>query len=214
LVAGILLGLACAGTAVAQPTTDPPAAAAPASPSPPAAAAPASPSPPAAKPEAAAPGDTGLPEVLYGTASLPEPVRKMRERLLEAARTGDIDKMRPVLESNETPPVVSLGEQQSDAIAFWKEQSGDGEGREILAILMEILEAGYLHVDKGTPQEMYLWPYFAQYPLEKLTPEQLVELFKLITGSDFKEMKEYGAYIFFRLGIGPDGTWHFFVAGD
>ncbi len=196
LVAGILLGIACAGMALAQPATDPPPAAAP------------------AEPEATTPGEAGLPEVFYGTSSLPEPVRKLREQLLEAARSGDIEKMRPLLEQQGTPPVVSLGEQQNDAIAFWKEQSGDGEGREILAILIDILEAGYLHVDKGTPQEMYLWPYFAQYPLDKLTPEQLVELFRIITGSDFKEMKEYGAYIFFRLGIGPDGTWHFFVAGD
>lgn len=205
LVAGLLLGLAGIGTAFAQTPSGPPAAGAP-----PAASKPAE----AAKPDLPAPGGGGLPEVFYGTSSLPEPVRKLRERLLEAARTGDIEKMRPLLEEQGTPPIVSLGEQQNDAIAFWKEQSGDGEGREILAILMEILEAGYLHVDKGTPQEMYLWPYFAQYPLDKLTPEQLVELFKLITGSDFKEMKEYGAYIFFRLGIGPDGTWHFFVAGD
>lgn len=204
LVAGLLLGLACTGTAYAE-TAAPPAAKPPAV---------APPSAVPVKPQATAPGEAGLPDVFYGTSSLPEPVRRLRERLLEAARSGDIERMRPLLDGQGTPPVVSLGEQQDDAIAFWKEQSGDGDGREILAILMEILEAGYLHVDKGTPQEMYLWPYFAQYPLEKLTPEQLVELFKIITGSDFKEMKEYGAYIFFRLGIGPDGTWHFFVAGD
>jgi hypothetical protein len=156
----------------------------------------------------------GLPEVFYDTSLLPEPVQRMRERILEAARTGDVEKLRPVLESNETPPVFSLGETQGDAIQFWKEQSGDGEGREILAILIEILEAGYLHADKGTPQEMYLWPYFAQYPLDKLSPPQMVEMFKILTGQDYAEMKEDGTYVFFRAGIGPDGTWHFFVAGD
>jgi hypothetical protein len=168
---------------------------------------------PALKPAAPAAGQ-GLPEVFYDPSLLPEPVQRMRERILEAARTGDIERLRPVLESNETPPVFSLGETQGDAIQFWKEQSGDGEGREILAILTEILEAGYLHVDKGTPQEMYLWPYFAQYPLDKLTPPQMVEMFKILTGQDYAEMKEDGTYVFFRAGIGPDGTWHFFVAGD
>jgi hypothetical protein len=27
-------------------------------------------------------------------------------------------------------------------------------------------------------------------------------------------MVEFGAYNFYRLGIGPDGVWHFFVAGN
>jgi hypothetical protein len=27
-------------------------------------------------------------------------------------------------------------------------------------------------------------------------------------------MKNYGAYIFYRSGITPEGRWQFFVAGD
>jgi hypothetical protein len=51
-------------------------------------------------------------------------------------------------------------------------------------------------------------------PLDRLTPEQKVELFKIVTGSDYREMADFGSYIFYRLGIAPDGVWHFFVAGD
>ncbi len=47
-----------------------------------------------------------------------------------------------------------------------------------------------------------------------LTPEQKVELFKIVTGADYKDMVDFGAYNFYRLGIGADGTWHFFVTGD
>ena len=61
---------------------------------------------------------------------------------------------------------------------------------------------------------MYVWPYFVGIPLAKLTPEQKVELFKLVTGSDWKEMQEFGAYVFYRVGIAPNGAWQFFVAGD
>jgi hypothetical protein len=71
-----------------------------------------------------------------------------------------------------------------------------------------------VHVDKGTPQEAFIWPYFARMPLKDLAPAQKVELFKIVTGSDFKEMQEVGAYTFYRLGIAPDGTWLYFVAGD
>ena len=35
-----------------------------------------------------------------------------------------------------------------------------------------------------------------------------------VTGADWREMTDFGAYIFFRAGISPDGVWHFFVAGD
>src|SRR5262249_1101 len=87
-------------------------------------------------------------------------------------------------------------------------------GLEVLSILLEILDMGFVHVDAGTPQDMYVWPYFAYVPLKELTPAQKVELFKIVTGSDYRAMQDFGAYIFYRLGIAPDGTWHFFVSGE
>ena len=80
--------------------------------------------------------------------------------------------------------------------------------------MLAVLEAGYVHVAAGTPQEVYVWRYFGRYPLDKLTPEQLVELFTLVAAGEYQDMLSFGAYISFRVGIGPDGVWHFFVAGD
>lgn len=153
------------------------------------------------------------PQVLYNTDILPKPVARMHAQLREAALNGDLQRLRMVLESNEMPPTLSFGE-TGDPIDFLKQSSGDGEGYEILAILADILEAGFLHVDAGTPQEMYVWPYFARYPLEGLTPDQKVELYRIVTAGDFSEMQAFGAWNFYRLGIGPDGTLHYFVAGD
>lgn len=154
-----------------------------------------------------------LPQVLYSTNYLPKPVARMHSQLKEAATNGDLGRIRMILESNEMPPTLSFGD-IDDPIDFLKQSSGDGEGFEILAILADILDAGYLHVDVGTAQEMYVWPYFARYPLEGLRPDQKVELFRIVTAGDFAEMQEFGAWTFYRLGIGPDGTLHFFVAGD
>ena len=61
---------------------------------------------------------------------------------------------------------------------------------------------------------MYIWPYFTRYPLDKLLGPQMVELFRLITAGDFQDMQDKGVYSFYRVGIGPDGTWHFFEDGD
>jgi hypothetical protein len=108
------------------------------------------------------------------------------------------------------PPTFSFGDVQ-DPIAYLKSLSGDSGGREILAILIEVFEAGYVHVDVGTPNEMYVWPYFARYPVEALTPQQLVELFKLVYAGDYVDMQDYGHYTSFRAGISPDGTWRYFI---
>lgn len=154
---------------------------------------------------------TDLPPVEYDVAKLPEPVRKLREQLMEIARTGDIEKLRPLMK----PGAPTLSDTSAgDGVEFLKTQSGDEEGREILAILLEVLEAGYVHADIGTPDEAYIWPYFARQPLDKLTARQMVELFKLITAGDYEDMKSFGAYIFYRIAIRPDGTWQYFIAGD
>ncbi|MEO1380814.1 MAG: hypothetical protein AAFU69_10765, partial [Pseudomonadota bacterium] len=83
-----------------------------------------------------------------------------------------------------------------------------------LAILQEVLEAGYVHVDAGTDTELYVWPYFFALPLDELNAVQRVELFKLVTAGDYEDMLSFGSYIFFRVGITPEGRWLFFVAGD
>ena len=154
-----------------------------------------------------------LPEILRDTALLPAPVARIREQILEAARSGDIERLRPIIDGNGITPTFSFGG-ETDAIAFWKETSGDSEGRELLAIMSEIFEAGFLHSGAGTADEIYIWPYFAEIPLDKLTPAQQVELYRLVTAQDVKDMREFGSYIFYRAGITPDGQWQYFVAGD
>jgi hypothetical protein len=153
------------------------------------------------------------PEIIRDLSRLPDKVRQTRQRILEAARSGDIDKVVTVMQSMETLPVFSFGGER-DPAEYWKTNYPDSDGLEVLGILMDVLESPFVHVDVGTPQEMYVWPYFYGVPLNSLTPPQKVELFRLVTGSDWREMNDFGAYIFFRVGIAPDGVWHFFVAGD
>jgi len=166
------------------------------------------------KPEGAAhEREEPTPELILDLSRLPAPVIKTRERLLTAARSGDLKELVTLMQGSGTAPIFSLNDDK-DPISFWKANYPDSEGVEVLAILIEILESGAVHVDKGTPQDMYVWPYFARMPLKGLNAAQKVELFKIITGNDYKDMLSAGAYNFYRLGISPDGTWQFFVAGD
>ena len=169
----------------------------------------AGPTPPMPPDERAGNADATLPVVEYDFSKLPTPVRRIREQIIEAAATGDPEKLRPIIEAGGEPPQFSLNDTGDDPIAFLKSESGDEGGREILAILLDVLNAGYVHVGIGTPDEMYVWPYFAEYPIDKLNPRQLVELFRIVYAGDYEDMKEAGGYNFYQVGIAPNGVWEF-----
>lgn len=165
------------------------------------------------KPVTPAPGNAAAEEIHKGEEGLPPAVARMRKRLLDAAYSGDLARLKIVMQSNEMPPVFSVNE-IGDPIEHLKSQSGDGEGLELLAILTDVLESAWVRIKPGTPQEMYVWPAFVALPLDKLTPDQMVEIYKIVTSSDFEEMKGAGKYTFYSVGIGPDGTWHWFKPAD
>jgi len=154
------------------------------------------------------------PRVLYDVMLLPEPVRRMRELIMAACKTGDVEALRALLSTGANATQLSLSAVDGDPIEHLKSLSGDDQGHEILAILYEVLAAGFVHLDVGADDEIYAWPYFMAIPIDELTPPQRVELFKLVTAGDYEEMKAYGTYIFFRVGISPDGEWEFFVGGE
>jgi hypothetical protein len=216
----VVLALLLSGSVLAQnrvrtETIKPPGAASPPASQP---AAPAQPGPPVEKYKAdghVAPLKQAAadPAIITDLSRLPSAVARTRERIIMAARSGDLGKLAAVMQATDPMPVFSFSEDR-DPIAFWKATYPDSDGVEALSILLTILDTGFVHVDQGTPQEIYLWPYFARLPLKGLTPEQKVELFRIVTGADYKDMIDIGAYSFYRLGIAPNGTWHFFVTGD
>jgi len=153
-------------------------------------------------------------EILTDPAMLPESAQRMRQLILEAAATGDPEKLRPLLGTGPTATQLAFGQIDADPVDYLRSISGDAEGQEILAILIDLLNAGFVRIDAGNADETYVWPYFAALPLESLSPPQRVELLRLVTAGDVEDMKAYGAYNFYRIGISPDGEWRFFMAGD
>jgi hypothetical protein len=133
----------------------------------------------------------------------------MIEAIAEAAQSGEIEKMRPVLESNELKPMIAA-DHVDDPIAFWKKESADGSGRDVLAAMLNVMSAGYVRVGKGQ-DEMYVWPYFAETGLSALTPAQEVELYRIVPPQLAAPMKKSGKYSYYKLGIAPTGVWHYFL---
>lgn len=166
-----------------------------------------------ARQTAAARSTAGSADIRYGTEGLPAPVVEMREAIHVAVRSGQIEDLRTAVELNELKPAVA-DTMVGDPIDHWRKVSADGEGREILAVLGQILEAGYVVLPIGRDIEnnrVYVWPYFAELDIAKLTREQEAELSRIVTAEHMAEMKKAGRYTFYKLGIGADGTWHFFL---
>jgi len=163
----------------------------------------------AAKPPATEAPAAGSPEVIYDLNRLPDPIRETLQSIVVAAQSGKIDDMLPVLEENELPPMISATA-VSDPIAFWKKASADGQGHDILAAMLNVFSSGFMRKGEGK-EVMYIWPYFAEMDLTKLTPAQEVDFYRVVPPPQGIEMKKSGKYTYYRAGIGADGVWHYFL---
>jgi len=157
------------------------------------------------------PDDQARPAAQRDMTALPPQVQDMRLSILRAASTGSLDEIRYVLERNEIMPLLSAGGKVDDPLAHFRAQSADGEGLELMAVLIEVLTVGYA-VKEQPDTQMYVWPHFAERGLADLTPAERVELYRLVSPAEAGRMAQTG-YDHYRLGIGADGTWHFFYKG-
>jgi hypothetical protein len=149
------------------------------------------------------------PKVLYDFNTLPDPVKRMLQQIAGAAESGEIENMRPVFESNELKPMVTTA-YVNDPIAYWKQASADGTGRDVLAAMLNVMASGFVRVGQGK-SEIFVWPYFAETDLARLTPAQEVELYRIVSPQVALPMKKAGKYSYYRLGISPTGVWQYFI---
>jgi hypothetical protein len=148
--------------------------------------------------------------------SLPPGVVEMRDQILAAVAASDIEELRLALEWNELPPEIDAPP-GSDPIAYWRSVSADGQGRDILAILGDLLATPPAAVPGGRDIEnnrLYVWPAFAEKSLATLTADERALLARLVPADAAKAMMETSRYSGWRLVIGADGTWHTFKRGN
>jgi hypothetical protein len=155
-------------------------------------------------------------EFLFDINKAPDAVRKLREAIVEAAASGDPERLRPLMNVggglNQTQ--VSADDPGEDPIKALHDLSGDQDGIEVMSILLDLMGTGFAHIGQGTPDEMYVWPYFAEKDIKALTAPEKVDLMRIVTAGDYSDMLEFGGYNFYRVGITPDGKWKFFSAGE
>ena len=162
------------------------------------------------------------PEISRDVETLPPTVRRMRGLILEAMRTGDIQKLKTPIQTNEMPPsfgknIANSSRQPAMADELMKvftERSGDGAGRETMGQIINLLAVGHARINMGTAQDMFVWPYFSVLDPKLLSPEQQVDAYRVMSAYAMREWREKGRYPGWRIGIGPEGTWHYLHGAD
>ncbi len=144
---------------------------------------------------------------------LPQPVLEMRDAILTAVQTGNIEDLQTALEWNELSPDLGF-EQTEDPIAQWKTKSKSGHAYEILAILADLLAGPPARLPIGRDLEnndVFVWPFVSELDPKKLTPAQNVLLYRITPSKFADEFHQTGTWNWYRLAIGADGTWHMFA---
>ncbi|MDP1731656.1 MAG: hypothetical protein Q8L54_10885 [Devosia sp.] len=145
---------------------------------------------------------------------LPAPVREKHEKLLAAAKSGEMSRLKAIFEGEAAPPTVSFGE-PADPIAYLEHQSGDGDGLEMLAILADLLAAPYAAMDGGDGEPVYVWPYLAAFEdLGRLTPAERIDGYRIMGYSAFRDMQDLGTWYYWRVYMSARGDLEAFIAGD
>ena len=150
----------------------------------------------------------------FGNADLlPARVAAMREKILDACASGEIDQLRPAIERNEVIPLFGkAGDRPKNfatAIEFLRTRAFDGKGRETLLLLEAVFTAPFVKVTRG-PHVSYLWPSFAVLPLNEPDAEQKIARLRCVAFSDISRLAIAGDALIQRAIIGEDGTWHAF----
>lgn len=136
--------------------------------------------------------------------------------MLAAVHSGNIEDLRAAFEHAGGKP--DLGRSAGgDPIATLKEASSDSAGLETLAAMGEILRLAPAALPLGKDIEnnlIFVWPYLAEKPLDKLTPREQVDMLSLVTPAKAAEMREKKRWTWWRLAIGADGSWLAFKKTD
>lgn len=146
------------------------------------------------------------------TSQLPDHVADLRDAILAAAHSGNIEELKAAFDMSGTMPDLGVPG-VTDPIQALKSESADGNGHEILAILIELLNMPPATQPMGSDIEnnlLYVWPYLAERPLDKLTSAEEVDLYRLVSPGKVAEMHEKKRWMWWCLVIAADGSWLMF----
>jgi hypothetical protein len=141
------------------------------------------------------------------TAELPAPVAETRSGILEAAQSGDYDRLGPLIKLEVFLSDYGFGRSQPDPVARWRKL-----GPKPLQTMSVLLRMPH-QVRETNEGTLYQWPRLGPNSTAEDMSDSERTLFRTImTDAQVRNLilPEYG-YTAPRLGILADGTWWFFI---
>jgi hypothetical protein len=136
-------------------------------------------------------------------AALPPAVAATRESILEAAAAGDVGRLADLALAGSGSFTYSFGgnnpPSREELLEAWQDP-------ELLETMVTLLNLPHTEQDG-----IFAWPSaFSSNP----TDEDWAAVEVLYSEEEIAQMKQFGGYIGYRIGITAQGDWIFFVAGD
>ena len=168
---------------------------------------------PASKPAISEPT---LSEPMTDANALPRAVSAIRQKILQACGTRDIEALRVPIDWNEVRPLFERGAKRApgeDPIERLRALSFDRKGDEILTLLRNVLRQAYLIETRGKAR-MFIWPAFALKPPADPLPDERQIMLSCVRFEDLARTDQHGRPPAMRIGISDDGVWHYFWSAD
>ena len=147
---------------------------------------------------------------------LPRAVAAIRQKILQACATRDIEALRIPIDWNEVRPLFERGSKRppgEDPVERLKALSFDGKGQEILTLLRNVLRQAFVIETRGVTR-MFIWPAFALRPPADPTPDERQTMLACVRFADLGRADKAGRPPPMRIGIAADGVWHYFWSAD
>lgn len=142
---------------------------------------------------------------------LPSPVAATRNEILAAARACDFEDLDRLARRGGNQFSYSFGA-DGDPAGFWRR--AEAAGRPVLGDLAALLGLPFAARPTAGGQQ-WVWPSAYAYDRWADVPPTAKEALAPLYGKDdLRRFEQFGAYTGYRVGVGQDGDWLFFVGGD
>ncbi len=142
---------------------------------------------------------------------LPDTVETKRQAIYDAVLTRDYK----TLAAQASPNFhYSFGGEYEGGFEGYLRLAETTEKESVFDIIPTLLQLPYAFKANQSSEGIYTWPsVFTKEPSE-WTEEDLVMMRTFLTEEQIKSYREFGGYMYYRLGITEDGEWIFYLAGD
>lgn len=145
-------------------------------------------------------------ETLPTQEGLPREVEIKRQAIYAASLSRNYEKLNNEISTDFN---YSFGGEYEGGFIGYLKLSEKNEGESVFDVIPILLRLPYAYKDN-----LYTWPSVFIVEPSKWTPEDIAMMKTFLTDEQIQSYREFGGYIYYRLGITQKGDWTFYLAGD